>query len=111
MLFRSLQVEGLGRQLDPELDLRRTAQPILERWMNEQVGLRGLAKSMRDEAPSWARALPQLPRLAHRLLSEAPLRRLEDGIDRLADAQRLQTRVLAAIAAVLALMVVGFFLR
>ncbi|HEX4764370.1 MAG TPA: ubiquinone biosynthesis regulatory protein kinase UbiB [Usitatibacter sp.] len=106
-----LQVEGLGRQLDPELDLRRTAQPILERWMNEQVGLRGLAKSMRDEAPSWARALPQLPRLAHRLLSEAPLRRLEDGIDRLADAQRLQTRVLAAIAAVLALMVVGFFLR
>src|SRR5687767_9866321 len=36
-----LQVEGLGRQLDPELDLRRTAQPILERWMNEQVGFRG----------------------------------------------------------------------
>ena len=40
-----LQVEGLGRQLDPDLDLRRVAQPILERWMNEQVGLRGLVRS------------------------------------------------------------------
>ena len=107
-----LQVEGLGRQLDPELDLRRTAQPILERWMNEQVGLRGLAKSIRDEAPAWARALPQLPRLAHRLLAEAPTtRRLEAGIDQLAEAQRRQTRVLGAIAVVLALLVVGFFVR
>jgi ubiquinone biosynthesis protein len=106
-----LQVEGLGRQLDPDLDLRRTAQPILERWMNEQMGIRGLAKSLRDEAPAWARTLPQLPRLVHRLLSDVTLRRLEDGIERLAEAQRLQTRVLAAIAAVLALLVLGFFLR
>ncbi|HET6264604.1 MAG TPA: ubiquinone biosynthesis regulatory protein kinase UbiB [Usitatibacter sp.] len=107
-----LQVEGLGRQLDPELDLRRTAQPILERWMNEQVGLRGLAKSLRDEAPAWARALPQLPRLAHRLLAEAPTtHRLEAGLERLAEAQRRQTRVLAAIVAMLALVVAGMFLR
>jgi ubiquinone biosynthesis protein len=107
-----LQVEGLGRQLDPELDLRRTAQPILERWMSEQAGLRGLAKTLREEAPAWARALPQLPRLAHRLLSEAPTtRRLETGLERLADAQRRQTRVLAAIVAMLALVVVGVFLR
>jgi ubiquinone biosynthesis protein len=51
-----LQVEGLGRQLDPELDLRRAAQPILERWVNEQVGLRGLLRQVRDEAPLWARS-------------------------------------------------------
>src|SRR5262249_51834996 len=46
-----LQVEGLGRQLDPDLDLRRTAQPILERFMNEQLGWRGLVASLRAEAP------------------------------------------------------------
>jgi len=107
-----LQVEGLGRQLDPELDLRRTAQPILERWMNEQVGLRGLAKSLRDEAPAWARTLPQLPRLAHRLLAEAPTtRKLEAGLERIAAAQRYQTRVLALIVAVLALLVAGLIAR
>jgi ubiquinone biosynthesis protein len=106
-----LQVEGLGRQLDPELDLRRTAQPILERWMNEQVGFRSLLRTLRDEAPSWARTLPQLPRLAHRLLSDEPSQRLEAGLARLAEAQRRQTRVLAAIAAVLALLAVVVLLR
>jgi len=106
-----LQVEGLGRQLDPELDLRRTAQPILERWMNQQVGLRGLARTLRDEAPMWARTLPQLPRLAHRLLSDDPAARLESRLENIAEAQRRQTRVLAAIVVVLALVVAGIFLR
>jgi len=107
-----LQVEGLGRQLDPDLDLRRTAQPILERWMNEQLGLRGLAKNLRDEAPAWARAIPQLPRLAHRLLAGAPTTlKLEAGLERIAEAQRRQTRVLALIVAVLALLVVGLLAR
>jgi ubiquinone biosynthesis protein len=102
-----LQVEGLGRQLDPDLDLRRTAQPVLERWMNEQVGLRGLARQLRDEAPLWARTLPQLPRLVHRALREDPSARIEAAISRLESAQRRQTRVLAAIAAVLGLLVVA----
>jgi ubiquinone biosynthesis protein len=106
-----LQVEGLGRQLDPELDLRRTAQPILERWMNEQVGLRGLLRSLREEAPLWARTLPQLPRLVHRMLSDDAGRRIELELARLAAAQQRQTRVLAAIVAVLALMLVGLLLR
>ena len=42
-----LQVEGLGRQLDPDLDLRRTAQPILERWANEQAGPGGFMRQMK----------------------------------------------------------------
>jgi len=106
-----LQVEGLGRQLDPDLDLRRTAQPILERWVNEQVGLRGLLKTLRDESPLWARTLPQLPRLAHRLLTERPAHRLEAAISRLEDAQRRQTRVLAVIAIALGALVVGMLFR
>src|SRR5688572_7250174 len=106
-----LQVEGLGRQLDPDLDLRRTAQPILERWMNEQVGFRGLLRSLRDEAPLWARTLPQLPRLVHRMLTDEPARRIQVELARLAATQQRQTRLLAGIVAVLALMLVGLLLR
>jgi len=64
-----LNIEGLGLQLDPELDLWKTAKPWLERWMNEQVGWRGFLKSLRAEAPNYATVLPQLPRLLHRYLS------------------------------------------
>ena len=106
-----LQVEGLGRQLDPELDLRRTAQPILERWMNEQVGVRGFAKQMRDEAPLWARTLPQLPRLMHRILTDDTTHRLEVALARLEAAQGRQTLMLRAIALVLAVLLVGYLLR
>ncbi|RZI85910.1 MAG: ubiquinone biosynthesis regulatory protein kinase UbiB [Rubrivivax sp.] len=60
-----LNVEGLGRQLDPDLDLWSTAKPFLERWMNEQVGWRGLVERLKQEAPRYAKLLPELPRLLH----------------------------------------------
>lgn len=60
-----LNVEGLGRQLDPELDLWSTAKPFLERWMDEQVGWRGLVERLKREAPRYAQLLPELPRLLH----------------------------------------------
>jgi ubiquinone biosynthesis protein len=60
-----LNIEGLGRQLDPDLDLWTTAKPFLERWMNEQVGWRALVKRLQDEAPRYAQLLPELPRLLH----------------------------------------------
>ena len=106
-----LQVEGLGRQLDPELDLRNAAQPILERWMNEQVGVRGFIKQMRDEAPLWARTLPQLPRLVHRALSDETPQRIELALARLELAHQRQTRVLRLIVLVLALAAIGYFWR
>ena len=65
-----LNIEGLGRELDPDLDLWQTAKPYLERWMSEQVGWRGLLRTLRREAPCWAQTLPALPRLLHRLLAE-----------------------------------------
>jgi ubiquinone biosynthesis protein len=64
-----LNIEGLGRQLDPELDLWSTAKPFLERWMGEQVGWRGLVERLRNEAPRYARLLPELPRLVHDALA------------------------------------------
>ena len=60
-----LNIEGLGRQLDPNLDLWVTARPYLERWMSEQIGWRGLVRQLREELPYWNTALPALPRLAH----------------------------------------------
>jgi len=66
-----LNVEGLGRQLDPELDLWKTAKPYLENWMNEQVGWRGFLENLKAEAPRYSKLLPQLPRLAHQALTQA----------------------------------------
>ncbi|MDB5769469.1 MAG: ubiB [Collimonas fungivorans] len=66
-----LNVEGLGRQLDPDLDLWKTAKPHLERWMSEQMGWRGLIQQLKIEMPRYSKLLPQLPRLAHQALTQA----------------------------------------
>jgi len=63
-----LNIEGLGRQLNPDLDLWRTAKPFLEQWMRDQVGPKAVWERLRDEAPELARALPEMPRLLHRYL-------------------------------------------
>ncbi|MCE3263600.1 MAG: ubiB [Pseudoduganella sp.] len=72
-----LNIEGLGRQLDPDLDLWKTAKPYLERWMGEQVGWRGLIDRLKAEAPRYSHIFPQLPRLAHQALSVAGERDVE----------------------------------
>jgi ubiquinone biosynthesis protein len=79
-----LNIEGLGRELDPDLDLWATAKPYLERWMREQVGWRGVVRTIRQEAPFWAATLPQLPRLIHRALAEDRLGALHGAVERLA---------------------------
>jgi ubiquinone biosynthesis protein len=66
-----LNVEGLGRQLDPDLDLWNTAQPFLRRWMQSQVGWRALRDHLQREAPRFAQYLPALPRLVHHALQQA----------------------------------------
>ncbi|TLF47672.1 ubiquinone biosynthesis regulatory protein kinase UbiB [Halomonas urmiana] len=66
-----LNIEGLGRQLYPDLDLWATAKPYLERWMKERAGARGLLESLKRQAPELSRQLPELPVLAHQALSRA----------------------------------------
>ncbi len=89
-----LNVEGMGRELDPELDLWKTAKPYLERWMRERVGWAGLKQRLEQEAPQWAQTLPQLPRLVHARLARpdampglylelAQLRRAQERSNRL----------------------------
>ncbi len=97
-----LNIEGLGRQLDPELDLWKTAKPFLERWMSEQIGWRGLIKSFKQEAPHLARSIPQLPRLVHQALARPAGHDLQPQIERLIAAQNRQNRWLAVIALLLA---------
>jgi ubiquinone biosynthesis protein len=66
-----LNVEGLARQLDPDLDLWKTAKPILEKWVDKQLGWRGLIDGLKAEAPMWAKILPTLPRLLADSLAQA----------------------------------------
>jgi ubiquinone biosynthesis protein len=91
-----LNIEGLGRELDPDLDLWRTAKPYLERWMNEQVGWRGVLRSLAQEAPYWAAMLPQLPRLLHRALAEDRVGPLRDALERLAAESERRNDMLSA---------------
>jgi ubiquinone biosynthesis protein len=111
-----LNIEGLGRELDPDLDLWQTAKPYLERWMSEQVGWRGLLRTVRREAPFWAQTLPALPRLLHRLLAEdraGGLQAALAALERLSAENRRRNRLLAGLlalaAAVLVLQLLAFF--
>lgn len=99
-----LNIEGLGLQLDPELDLWKTAKPWLERWMSEQVGWRGFVKSLKAEAPRYATLLPQLPRLLHQRLNENPVAKYEVLLIDLAAQQKKRNfwLMLIAVAAIIA---------
>ena len=97
-----LNIEGLGRQLDPELDLWQTAKPFLERWMSEQLGWRGLLKNAKREAPFWARTLPQLPRLVHQALASNSPAQLAAELALLRAEQARRNRWLALISLLLA---------
>ncbi len=102
MLQKTLiNIEGLGRELDPDLDLWATAKPYLERWMSEQVGWRGWLQRLKEETPHWGIVIPQLPRLAHQVLRGDHMARVESGLMQLLIEQRRRNRWLMAIAALL----------
>lgn len=72
-----LNIEGLGRQLYPELDLWQTAQPFLERWMKERMGPKAVYRSMKQQAPDWLDKMPHLPQMAYEALHQ--LKNLDDS--------------------------------
>lgn len=92
-----LNIEGLGRQLDPELDLWTTAKPFLERWMNEQIGWRGLVERLKNEAPRYAQMLPELPRLVHQALAAQARPKDSPLLAELVAEQRRTNRLLRAL--------------
>ncbi|MFZ2855069.1 MAG: AarF/UbiB family protein, partial [Rhodocyclaceae bacterium] len=105
-----LNIEGLGRQLDPNLDLWKTAKPFLERWMGEQLGWRAFKKGIEREAPYWARTLPQLPRLMHQVLAQPVAADAAPLLAAIAGAQRRQNQLLALIALLLAGLLASHYL-
>ena len=72
LLHKTLfNIEGLGRQLYPQLDLWKTAHPVLRRWMDEQVGGRAMLKDVRENLPQLRDALRELPTILHHLGEQA----------------------------------------
>lgn len=74
-----LYVEGLGRQLYPQLDLWTTAKPFLENWLHDQVGLPALLRALKAKAPYWSEKLPEMPELLYDSLQQQ--RRLQYSMD------------------------------
>jgi len=106
-----LNIEGLGRELDPALDLWQTAKPYLERWMSEQIGWRGLWRRLKREAPYWAQTLPALPRLLYKLLDEDRAAALQALLERNAAESRRRNHLLAIAVGLLAAALALLLLR
>lgn len=91
-----LNIEGLGRDLDPDLDLWSTAKPFLEKWMLEQVGPKRFWNQLKAEAPLYAKLVPELPRLLHDYLRQRPAD-LRRDVQELVREQRRTNRLLQGI--------------
>ena len=68
-----LNIEGVGRQIYPELDLWTTAKPFVERFIKKQMGIGAFARRLQDNLPIWAEKLPEIPSLVYEVLSEQRL--------------------------------------
>ena len=74
-----LNIEGLGRQLYPQLDLWATAHPFLERWLKKRVSPSALLDKVKRYGPEWLEQFPHIPQLVYRSLQQ--IERLEQTID------------------------------
>jgi ubiquinone biosynthesis protein len=110
-----LNIEGLGRELDPELDLWSTAKPFLEKWMVDQIGPRRLLEELKNQAPRYAKLLPDLPRLLHDFLAHRPSPDQRELGELLKEQRRtnrlLQGLIYGGIGFVLGLLVMQLVLR
>jgi ubiquinone biosynthesis protein len=66
-----LNIEGLGRDLYPDLDLWQTAKPFLERWFKDEMGPKAGLRKIQSQLPEWAESWPEMPMLIHRMLENA----------------------------------------
>ena len=110
-----LNIEGLGRQLDPELDLWSTAKPFLERWMMDQVGPQKLLEELRAQAPRYAKILPELPHLVHKYLRRERGILQRDAEELMAELKKtnrlLQTMIYGGVGFALGLVVMQLLVR
>jgi ubiquinone biosynthesis protein len=91
-----LNIEGLGRNLDPDLDLWKTAAPFLKKYISEQRGIKHILKSLKNEIPHWLHLTPTLPRLIHEFLEQKNLQNkyliTQDGLESFLKSQKNQNR-------------------
>lgn len=110
-----LNIEGLGRDLDPELDLWATAKPFLEQWMLQQVGPQKLFRELKAQAPRYAKLLPELPTLLHNYLQRNTADNARLVQELLTEQKRtnrlLQTLVAAVIGFALGMVVMQIVVR
>ena len=110
-----LNIEGLGRELDPDLDLWSTAKPFLEKWMLEQVGPEKLLAQLKAEAPSYAKLLPMLPRLLSQYLKQKPQSGQRELMELLVEQKRtnklLQAIVYGGLGFILGLLAMQIVMR
>lgn len=97
-----LNVEGLGRELYPDLNLWDTAMPFLETWMAERYAPSGLLKQIQKHAPDWLEQLPQVPdlllsnlQMAPQLQQHSPNKALEQLQQELATTKRNRNKLVA----------------
>lgn len=83
-----LYVEGIGRQLYPQLDLWKTAKPFLETWLKDQVGIPAMVRAFKQKAPFWAEKLPEIPELLYDGLRQH--KKLRESMEHLANELRVQ---------------------
>jgi ubiquinone biosynthesis protein len=112
-----LNIEGLGRQLYPDLDLWKTAKPFLEDWMADRLSAASIAARMRAELPALAAELSQLPQVALRAIQQLAENRVavrldENSLGRIErtlreSAQRRQRTIAAATLLVSGLLLLG----
>ncbi|AFN35366.1 ubiquinone biosynthesis regulatory protein kinase UbiB [Taylorella equigenitalis] len=101
-----LNVEGMGRELDPDLDLWSTAKPFLEKWMMNRVGPKRLVEQLKHESTQWANIFPQIPRLVYQNLERQD--RTEELIERIEKLNEQQDMNFKSIIFVLILLLVMF---
>ncbi|KAI3490552.1 hypothetical protein L1887_45387 [Cichorium endivia] len=77
-----LYVEGVGRQLYPQLDLWKTAKPFLESWIKDQVGIPALVRSLKEKGPFWIEKMPEIPELVYDSLRQS--KNLQHSMDKIA---------------------------
>jgi ubiquinone biosynthesis protein len=78
-----LNIEGLGRELYPELDLWTTAKPFLEDWIKQRYSPKSVLKEMKKRAPGWLEQLPKVPDQLLNALTQPPFTGRSDGNKRL----------------------------
>ncbi|MGP1945489.1 MAG: ubiquinone biosynthesis regulatory protein kinase UbiB [Arsenophonus sp. ER-QC15-MAG3] len=77
-----LYIEGLGKQLYPQLDLWNTAKPFLEDWLHQQFGLTAIISSFKERSPFWIEKMPEIPDLIYGVFKQGKY--LQDNFEKFA---------------------------